>query len=168
VSTRLVLIRHAKAEGAGATDEVRRLSPRGLVDAAALGRWLVDHDVVPDYVVVSPAVRAIQTWEAAMAQLGGVPPVAVDERIYDNTVEDLLAIARESTDDINTLALVGHNPSMHALAATLDDGHGDPTARGDLARSYPTSGVAVFDVRGRWGELQASGATLREFVAPRG
>jgi phosphohistidine phosphatase len=164
----LVLIRHAKAAQDGASDEARVLAPRGASDAGAVGRWLAEQGVAPDLVVVSPARRARQTWEAATASLGGAPSVRIDARIYDNTVEALLSVLNDIDESVTTLGIVGHNPSMHALAVSLDNGHGDAPSRAALAEAYPTSGIVVFDVDGAWSELAPRGASLRDFAVPRG
>jgi len=132
----LLLIRHAKTEQ-GSPDELRELSDRGRRDAAAIGEWLESAGVVPDLVVVSPATRARQTWELT----GLTAKVSVDERIYDNHPEGLMAIAREADESVQTLAIVGHNPSIEWLAAR----HG---GAGDVS----TGTVVVFDVTGAWAD----------------
>jgi phosphohistidine phosphatase len=168
VARTLLLVRHAKAVADGVTDAERELAPRGFRDARAAGRWLVEHQLIPDHVLVSPARRARQTWETMLAELGTAPAVTIDARIYDNTVESLLEVIHEAFDDNELLALVGHNPSIHGLALALDDGHGDPGARSDLADGFPTSGIAVFNVAVSWAELAPGEATLRDLAVPRG
>ncbi len=160
----LVLIRHAKA-GEGAIDRDRPLADRGIAEAPAIGRWLTDRGISPDRVVVSPARRARQTWELAAAELDAAPEPVVDGRVYDNTVDDLLDILRETPAEITTLAIVGHNPGIQDLAITLDDGRGDGAARAELTSRYRTSGVAVFEVGVPWVELRS--ATLVTFATPR-
>src|SRR3712207_9368577 len=59
---RLLLIRHARAAG-GPIDRERPLTAEGVQQAAALGAWLERAGLVPDRVLVSPARRAVQTWE---------------------------------------------------------------------------------------------------------
>jgi phosphohistidine phosphatase len=163
----LLLIRHAKAEQDGATDAARELSGRGNRDALAAGEWLTKQGFVPDHVVISDALRAAQTWEAIATAMNRAPTVVTERRIYDNTVESLLAVAAEAPDDAATVALVGHNPSMHGLAMTLDDGEGDPAGRTRLAASFPTMAIAVFEVDGSWCDLAARTARLIAFDAPR-
>jgi phosphohistidine phosphatase len=163
----LVLIRHSKA-AQGKDDHERPLADRGIVDAAAVGRWLSTAAVVPDRVVVSTALRVRQTWETAAEQLDADPEVVADPRVYDNTPDDLLAIIHETPDQVGTLFLVGHNPSLAELALGLDDGAGDHAARAELMRAYPTSGIAWFDVETPWRKLKPGGATVTSFVAPRG
>jgi phosphohistidine phosphatase len=163
-----VLLRHAKATSGGETSDVERpLTDDGTAAAAAVGRWLAGQGVVPDAVVVSPALRARQTWARAAEQLGRAPDPTLDERILDNTVADLLEVVREATSPVTTLVLVGHNPGVHELATLLDDGAGDATGRERLAAGYPAGGVAVFAVPGGWPDVDAGAATLTAFALPR-
>lgn len=167
---RLVLIRHAKAAQEG-VDRDRALARRGTTEAPAIGRWLAGRQLIPDRVVVSPARRARQTWELAAADLAASGPGAaaepeLDERIYDNSVDDLLAVIRETPAAVSTVAIVGHNPAVQELAMTFDDGGGDADGRRELAEKYPTSGVAVFAVTDPW--AVAAAGTLISFAVPRG
>lgn len=164
-SANLVLVRHAKAAD-GSEDIERPLTGRGRRDSAALGRWLKDHDIRPDRAVVSTALRAQQTWSAAASELDGSGETVLEDRIYDNDVDALFEITRETPDSVGTLVLVGHNPSFEQFAHHLDDGDGDADASRGLNEGYPTCAVAVFRTERPWGEL--SRATLVAFAAPRG
>jgi phosphohistidine phosphatase len=152
VTRRLVLVRHAKAEQGG-PDQERALAKRGRADAAALGRWLSDQGIVPDRVVISPSRRTRQTWELAAPP--GSPDPELDERIYDNTVEGLLAVIHSAPQDVQTLVMVGHNPSVGELAAAFD-----PTLR-----DFRTNATAVFAMD-EW--AHAPSGRLTASVVPRG
>jgi phosphohistidine phosphatase len=165
---RLVVIRHAKADSLGSSDAERALAPRGTRDATAVGQWLQEATIAPDHAIVSPARRTRQTWALIAAELDRPPSPVFDERIYDNTLEDLVAAVGDAPPGVTTLALVGHNPGLHELALTLDDGRGDRHARQRLRADFPTSSVAVFDLDAAWTELAATGARLRDFATPRG
>ncbi|MGY1619938.1 SixA phosphatase family protein [Geodermatophilus sp. SYSU D00691] len=155
---RLLLIRHAQA-AVGRVDAERPLTEQGARDARALGARLPR----PDRVLVSPARRTVQTWEEAAT---GVRPV-VEPRLYANDVDLLLAVVRETDGDVGTLAVVGHNPSVGALAQLLDDGTGAPAARDGVALGFPAGGVAEFDVPVPFAALELGGARLVGFTAPR-
>jgi phosphohistidine phosphatase len=162
---RLLLVRHAKAAD-GPVDVDRPLSERGARHAAAIGTWLIQAGLVPDHVLVSPARRAVRTWEGAGAVLGtGLRPV-VDARIYDNTVEALLAAIRDTPEEVGTLAVVGHNPSVGELAGVLDDGQGSPAARRDVEAGFRTGGVAVFLLGTPFAGIAPDAATLSDFTVP--
>ena len=162
---RLLLVRHAAAAG-GPTDAERSLTGKGARRAAAIGSWLAQAGLVPDRVLVSPARRAVQTWEQARASL--VPDVepVVDERVHVNTVEALLAAVRETPDDVQTLAVVGHNPSVGELTGLLDDGRGDPRAQRDVGAGFRTGGVAVFTLATPFAAIEPGTATLTGFTVP--
>jgi len=162
---RLVLVRHAKAAD-GPVDAERPLTGKGKRHAAAIGVWLAEAGLVPDRVAVSSARRAAQTWAGAAERLDDGPPPTVDARIYDNTVEAMLTVVRETPEDVQTLGVVGHNPSIAELAGVLDDGDGDPAARKKLEAGFPTGCVAVFELTTPFDELEPGTATLRAFAVP--
>lgn len=166
-SRRLVLVRHAKAVPAAGTDASRPLTARGIADAAAVGRWLAAAALVPDRVVTSPARRAVQTWEVAAAQLPGSVEPDRDGRVYDNTVDDLLAVIRETPAAVGTLVVVGHNPSVHALTLAVDGDSDDRTMRDTVAEKYPTGGIAVLRIGTEWTEVDVGVGTLTGFAVPR-
>jgi phosphohistidine phosphatase len=79
-------------------------------------------------------------------------------------VRQLLAIVAETADDVGTLALIGHNPSIGQLAFSLDDGSGDPAVREELAEGYPTAAVSVFALP----DWTAGSGALLAYTIPRG
>ncbi len=162
---RLLLVRHAKAAD-GPVDADRPLTTRGERRAAAIGAWLEQAGSVPDLVFVSPARRAAQTWELASAPLTSGPPPVLDARIYHNTVESLLEVVRETPDDVRTVAVVGHNPSIGELAAVLGDEEGDPGLQRAVESGFPTGGVAVFVLAVPFAAVEPGAATLTDFVVP--
>ena len=90
----LILLRHAHAEPAapGQADVDRPLSPEGLAEAEAAGRWLVEHALVPDRVLCSPARRARETLEAVLGAIGYVEQ-RLEDRIYEATPGTLADLA---------------------------------------------------------------------------
>jgi phosphohistidine phosphatase len=162
---KLVLIRHAQAAD-GPVDLDRPLTEQGLRQAAAIGPWLERSGLVPGAVLVSPARRAQQTWEQAAAALEPAPTSTVDARILDNTVEAVLAAVQETSEEVRTLAVVGHNPAVRELVELLDDGQGDPAARRMLDTGFPTCGVAVLDLTAPFAAVAPGAATLSVFAVP--
>lgn len=117
--------------------------------------------------MVSPARRARQTWVLVAAELDPAPQVVVDDRIYDNTVEDLLGVIADTDPGVTTLGLVGHSPAIADLSVALDGGRGNSPAMAELARKYPTSGIAVFDIDSEWAHVGRGAGRLLHFTAPR-
>jgi phosphohistidine phosphatase len=160
---RLLLIRHAKAKQ-GDRDLERPLARRGRDDARVIGEWL-DRHAVPDLVLVSPAVRTRETWECALCALPTEPATVIDERIYGNSVGDLVDVVLASDESAETIALVGHNPSMQAMAARARR----QTEEGmEALLSFPTSTVAMLSYDGPWATFDPRRATLLAVETCRG
>src|SRR4051812_23501828 len=102
---RLMLLRHAKTENDAPSgrDQDRRLDDRGRHDAAEIGRWIGRHPPLPDLVLVSPAIRAHQTWDIAweaMKDRGPQPQVELLAELYGADPAQLLQTIRTaSTSD---------------------------------------------------------------------
>jgi phosphohistidine phosphatase len=166
----LVVLRHAKSDWpAGVADEDRPLGRRGLRDASAAGRWLVEHDAVPEMVWCSPARRTRQTWATLSAEIGpgDGPEVRFDPRVYDASLEDLLAVVRDTPPSCGRVLLVGHNPGVQELVLALARA-GSDDARALAAAKYPTSALAVLELTAPWGDVAPGSGQLSSFAVPRG
>jgi phosphohistidine phosphatase len=170
---RLMLLRHAKTENDAPSgrDQDRRLDKRGRDDAAEIGGWIGRHPPFPDSVLVSPAVRAHQTWDIvweAIKDLGREPQVELLPELYGADPSQLLQTIRAaSATDPKRLMVVGHNPGMHELALALA-GSGDAAGRKALADNLPTSGLAVFDFAvDSWEKVAFRRGRLVQFVSPK-
>ena len=170
---RLMLLRHSKTEtdAPSGRDQDRRLDERGRRDAAEIGAWIGRHPPFPDFVQVSPAVRAKQTWELAWEVMKErLPPPQVDflPELYGAEPAQMLEIIRTaSVTDPKHLMVVGHNPGMHELALMLT-GSGDAAGRKALADNLPTSGLAVFDfATDDWNDVAFRRGKLVLFVTPK-
>ena len=83
--------------------------------------------------------------------------------------EAALDLVRETSEEVSTLLVVGHNPTMAYLAHLLDDGEGDDAATSEMvSRGYPTAAAAVFAVDGSWADLGPGRARLEAFHVARG
>jgi phosphohistidine phosphatase len=108
----------------------------------------------------------LQTWERANASLVPGPQPIVDEQIYDNTVEALLAAIEETPEDVRTLAVVGHDPSVGELGEVLDDGQGSPAPRQGARAGFRTGGVAAFLLAEPFAAITPGAATWTDFAVP--
>ena len=163
----LVVMRHAKAELHGPTDQERELAPRGCDDAAAAGRWLAGRGVVADGGLVSSAHRTVTTWERVAEAAGWEVSPLVSTALYAAGPESALDLVRETPEDVQCLVVVGHNPTMAYLAQLLDEGGGDADAQTAMAQGFPTSALALFEYDGAWAELDLASARLAAFHVAR-
>lgn len=170
---RLMLLRHAKTEhdAPSGRDRDRRLDKRGLTDAAEIGGWIGRHPPFADSVLVSPAIRARQTWDIAWEAIKDFAPqprVELVPELYGADPRQLLQTIREAAAfDPQRLMLVGHNPGMHEVALALL-GSGDSHGRKALADNLPTSGLAIFDFDiDDWADVAFRRGRLVQFISPK-
>ena len=88
-------------------------------------------------------------------------------RVYEADVSDLLDVLRAVPDDRGTVLIIGHNPGVQDLVVALAGARSESGAALAAAK-FPTSGLAVLTVEGPWSGLGPKGASLDEFVVPRG
>ena len=162
---RIVLLRHAKADWSSVPDTERPLAERGRKDAPAAGRWLAGTGILPDLTLCSPSVRTRETWKLVAHELPQRPKTVYEERLYEATLGDLIALLNETPDDIADLLLVGHNPGMQVLADALA-GEAEGDVRSRLHRGFPTSAVAVVAFTGSWKSVEHGAGRLVSYWAP--
>lgn len=156
----LVLIRHAKAVPTHPRgDHERELADRGRRDAAALGAWLTEADLLPDLALVSTAARARQTLEAVLP--ADDLEVWTTRRIYDGGLDGVAGEIAEVPDEVEVLWVVGHEPVMSSTAWELaDHARLAPDLREELAGGLPTASAAVLELEVPWAEVGLSCARL--------
>jgi phosphohistidine phosphatase len=156
---RLVVIRHAKTESHASTDHARTLVDRGKRDSRNLGRWMASAELHPDLLMVSSAARARQTADLVVEELGGEPSVLISDELYGAGPFEVIELCGQVEPEVECLAVVGHNPTMEALAALLlvDD---------DQISHFPTAAVAVIDLPGPWDALEEQSGTLAHLHTP--
>jgi len=133
----LILLRHAHAEPAaeGQPDMDRPLSPEGLAEAQAAGRWMAEQGIVPDRALCSPSRRTRETLEAVLETIGYVDQ-CLEDSVYEATAGTLAGLA-DANREAERLLLVGHNPGLERLAALMHSGQS-----GDY-RGMPPASVVV-------------------------
>ena len=156
----LVIVRHAKAESPdGVRDIDRHLSARGRRDSRQAGTWLRHSTKRPDLVLSSPSRRTIETADEIVSGYDApAPTVRSEQRLYEASLSDVLEVLRALPKKAGTVVLIGHNPSVSALATELA---GQPV---DLR----TCGVAVVSVPRAWAEIAGGGGLLETVQTPRG
>jgi phosphohistidine phosphatase len=111
----LYLIRHAKAgwEHPELPDFERPLTEVGIRDAHAMGAQLKDKGVTIDYLLTSPAARALHTAQIIAAELNFAgDKIISNEQIYRSGVEELMECLKNLDGQFNHVVCVGHNPTL--------------------------------------------------------
>ncbi|MEI2713092.1 MAG: histidine phosphatase family protein [Nocardioides sp.] len=160
---RLVLMRHATAESAGAGDSARALAPRGVREAGWMGTWLSGQGVRPDAALVSAARRAQQTWRGVAGSAGWQIVPQISEALYSASAETALDLIRDTDATARTFLVVGHNPTLSMLVHQLDDG---TWGRGSYG--FEPGTAAILEVPGDWSELAYAGCRVVALHGPTG
>ncbi|UZN05026.1 SixA phosphatase family protein [Cellulomonas sp. S1-8] len=152
---RLVLLRHAKAEPGGVVpDHERPLTLLGRRQATAVGTALAAAGLAPERVLCSSSVRTRQTWELTRTALAaaGSPEaaVAVSDDLYDASTGDLVALVQGVPDDVATVLVVGHEPTMSHAAAVLAGPGSDEAVVVRVHLGVPTASWSVLELDGPW------------------
>ena len=141
MSRELWLLRHAKAKREqGMEDFDRPLKKRGKRNAWELGVWMNQQDLIPDWVLSSPAKRAMSTTTRLLEAMDETDlTIMRDKRLYEDMEQLLIALADCPTNAEKVL-LVGHNPALEELLihlvglTNLPTNHEKLLATGTLAR----------------------------------
>lgn len=154
----LYLIRHAKAswEMPGVSDADRPLIPKGIKRTALVLDFLKERGTTADLIMSSPAVRAYETAKIIAAGLNyPAGKIKTDRKIYDGYYDRILDLIYGTPNNINSLMIFGHNPTITNLANLFLHPGID---------NMPTSCVVClsFDT-GKWEEIP-SAEPKQEFV----
>ena len=118
---KVFLVRHADADAEipeGLGDEARALTTKARQSIAAHFASLAERIGLPNLVLTSPLVRAVQTASILSFALGYEGPLKVHRSLLpDMPVGAIDGVLNEAAAE--ALVLVGHNPSMTAMAAYL-------------------------------------------------
>ncbi|MER5434851.1 histidine phosphatase family protein [Streptomyces sp. NPDC002588] len=163
---RIVLFRHAKADWPQVNDHDRPLADRGRKDAAVAGRELTSTGIPFDLALCSTAVRTRETWKLAVQELPHRPKTVYEERIYEASTGELIALLNETPDDAHNILLIGHNPGIQGLAEILA-GEAEPEAEAGMKRGgFSTAAFAVLVFDGSWKSLEPGSAKLLTYWSP--
>ncbi|MFF4395446.1 SixA phosphatase family protein [Streptomyces sp. NPDC001480] len=163
---RIVLFRHAKADWPQVNDHERPLAERGRMDAAVAGRKLADTGLHLDLALCSTAVRTRETWKLAVHEFPERPKTIYEERVYEASPGELIAVLNEVDDDTRNAIMIGHNPGIHGLADILAASDENDARERMNRRGFPAAAFAVLTFTGSWKSLEPGTATLTDYWAP--
>jgi phosphohistidine phosphatase len=160
--TDLVLFRHGKAvrPHEASDDFARGLTPSGQEDARRQTLRLCEAGFRPDLVLVSTALRAAQTWEAASAHFPDAQ-VRLTRTLY--LASPTIYLDTAMVANVGRVMIIAHDPGLHELARWATKGLKGTSPEIDALRAdLPTSGVAWFvsDTNAK------SGFTLKHYFDP--
>ncbi len=166
MSRTLILLRHGKSDWSTDDDDFNRpLKKRGKNASRQIGEWLKSHNRIPDFVITSPAKRAMQTAGIACEAMGiNAEDIYRRKHIYLATPEELLYVLEDCPEQARCVMLVGHNPGLEELLYYLVNG--TMTIPND-GKIMPTAALAILEMPDTWLQLQSGSARLEFLIRPR-
>jgi len=166
MSRTLILLRHGKSDWSTNNDDFDRpLKKRGKNASRQIGEWLIANNRVPDFVITSPAIRAMQTAEITCDVMGiKDQDIYSRKHIYLATPEELLYVLEDCPEQAQCVMLVGHNPGLEELLYYLVNGSMTIPEDGKL---MPTATLAILEMPDTWSHLQSGSAKLEFLIRPR-
>lgn len=156
----LYFLRHANSDSiVGVKDIDRPLNKIGHRVAPKMGRELFKMDEIPNAVFCSSAERTRETASYVCEGLKiDESTVKFDDEIYEASTRTLLKVINEFSDDLDSIMLIGHNPSISYLLEYLTD---------EIIGNVPPCGIVkiIFSMDS-WSEVSKSTGMLKWTVYP--
>ena len=121
-----------------------------------MGNYFKAKKIGLDVIISSPSKRTKETLDHFFSS--NIPKIEYEKSLYHAHLEDILEVITSSLENINTIMIVGHNPSMHEVTEFLS---------GDFLPKYPTCGLASLTYEGEWKDVRANSCELDSFKMPR-
>jgi phosphohistidine phosphatase len=158
----LYLLRHAKAvsditnEG---SDIDRELDAIGENEADEMGNWLNQAGIRPDMIYTSSAIRAMRTAQIVADKFGNHEgSLEMNAKLYNTDEEAYLSEIQNADNGLQTLMIVGHNPTISNLAVSLTK---------DFRESLPTGGFLAIDFDiDNWQDVDNHRGSRGAFIFP--
>lgn len=158
----LILIRHAKSSWRDPTlqDFDRPLNKRGRRNAPFMGQILRQKNISFDQMYTSPAKRAADTARYICAAMDyAAEGIEAEPGLYHASADDLLDFVHALDNQLDAVAIVGHNPGLNDFTNMLGDKPID---------NVPTAGVVILRASvDHWPEIRQGAATLHDFDYPK-
>ncbi|HEY0245371.1 MAG TPA: histidine phosphatase family protein [Mucilaginibacter sp.] len=155
---KLLLVRHARAtHETGFVDFERPLQYEGLQDSAIMAGRVHEHNLIPQLLVSSPALRALTTANIFAEHLS-LPQPDTDKSIYDATQETLVTVVNGLPDSHDFIGLFGHNPGFSQLLYYLT---------GEVREMETCATVLIEFEVAEWGAIGNNSGKITYYSSPR-
>lgn len=158
----IVLVRHAKSSWSNPDleDRQRPLKNSGIRDATYMSQHLLEQNLIPNFILSSPAKRALQTANIFNEEMfDNAITIQEEEGLYFEGVEQSINLLSQLSEEVETVFLFGHMPDIASLFMELTD---------EFVMKYPTCAVAhiQFEID-NWRELNTKKGKKMLFLYPK-
>jgi len=157
----LYLVRHAKSswDFPNLSDHDRPLNGRGKRNAPEMGKRLKSLGIEPDLLISSTAKRAYKTAKAIANEIGYFKEkIIVESDLFHSSIENILEIVNDQSEETNKLMLFGHNPGFTWFANSFGNLEID---------NIPTAGIVALKVTKPWKEVTWGDGSFLFFDYPK-
>lgn len=167
---RICILRHAKA-GKGhkkiLDDHDRPLTSKGLEASKALATYIDNSDFTPDLIICSTSKRTRKTSEIVFKSFFPDTDIIYSSKLYLAKESDLYEIIKETSDSVNNLVVVGHNPGLHEFCSMLVS-DGDKTQIRQLREHFSPGAMAIFKLSIKhWSDIKRKSGLLTNLIIPK-
>ena len=115
-------MRHAKSswKDENLADHERPLKKRGQKDTKRIAKEIIKHELTPELILSSSAVRARETVEILTDKLEYENRIIYSDELYMGEPQDFIEALKEQTGDENIVMIVAHNPGLEAYLQIVD------------------------------------------------
>lgn len=160
----LYIIRHAKSswEQEDLDDMVRPLNDKGKTACLMMGNWLKSQKIKPDYVITSPATRALHTAIQVCSWVDfPKSKFDIDAQIYFGNTKSISEkiISLDQKNNVNQVFLFGHEPILSELIYKYTK---------DQLEKFPTASVySIHWNVSTWEEAMKQLGSKVDFITPK-
>jgi len=159
----LLIIRHGKSDwSTNENDFERPLKKRGKRESRRLGIWMLQQQLIPDFILTSPAVRAVSTAKKLCKSMEiSNSHIHSDSRIYKANSYTLKQIIQQLPKQANRILIIGHNPGLADLVLKLAD---KTITMPEDCNLLPTATLVHFKLKNDFANLVDYSATLQNII----
>jgi phosphohistidine phosphatase len=158
----LYVMRHAKSSWGepGLDDFDRPLLEKGKKRTKNIIDYLLKKKVKPELIITSPAVRALETAMIMAHGLGlSQESIQIERVIYSADEEQIENLLYDFPDQLSSLMVVGHNPSVTNFVNMFLENKID---------ALPTSGVVALEFKSKsWKDLTKVKSKVNFIIFPK-
>ena len=144
---KIILVRHAQSpfKNIKIKDFDRTLNKTGIFEANVMGNQIKKYKVEVDYIITSGANRALETCKIVSKCISYNKKIEKDNNIYNSSIDFMMNLSNNISDEYKTIMIFGHNPTLHHLSQKLS---------GEIVYTFPTCSMysIMFDTSS-WSEI---------------
>ena len=119
----IILFRHAKSDwdATYSSDHQRPINQRGIRASKVMGSYLAKINEIPDLIISSSALRAIQTLENAISAGNWESKINIEREVYHASVSTLIDLIKRTKNIYSNICIIGHEPTFSYFIKSITD-----------------------------------------------